>query len=82
MSFLIESTTWECWSGASHPDRSVAKDPRSERPPGVPGVAQWVKNLTSILASLSGLRIQRCGELLHRSQIRLRSGVAVAVAVV
>ena len=31
-------------------------------------------------ASLSGLRIQRCGELLCRSQMQLRSGVAMAVA--
>ena len=30
-------------------------------------------------ASLSGLRIQHCHELRHRSQVQLRSGVAVAV---
>ena len=32
------------------------------------------------LASLSGLRIWRCGELWYRLQSRLRSGIAVAVA--
>ena len=31
------------------------------------------------LASLSGLRIQHCRELWCRSQLQLRSGVAVAV---
>ena len=31
------------------------------------------------LASLSGLRIRRCCELWHRSQMRLRCGIAVAV---
>ena len=35
----------------------------------------WVRSL----ASLSGLRIQRCHELWCRSQTRLRSGMAVAV---
>ena len=38
----------------------------------------WVRSL----ASLSGLRIRRCWELWCRSQTRLRSGVAMAVAVV
>ena len=45
----------------------------------------WVKNLTSvledsglILASLSGLSIQHCCKPQHRSQVRLKSGVAVA----
>ena len=54
---------------------------------GVPVVAQQVKNLTSIhedvgsvLALLSGLRIQRCRELQQRSQMQLRSGIVVAVA--
>jgi len=32
------------------------------------------------LASLSGLRIHRCGELWYRSQTRLGSHIAVAVA--
>ena len=31
------------------------------------------------LASLSGLRIQHCHKLQHRSQMRLGSGIAVAV---
>ena len=31
------------------------------------------------LASLSGLRIRRCCELWHRLQMRIRSGIAVAV---
>ena len=34
------------------------------------------------LASLGGLSIQRCLELWYRSQMRLRSGVGVAAAVV
>ena len=38
----------------------------------------WVRSL----ASLSGLRICRCRELWYRSQMWLRSCVAVAVAVV
>ena len=47
---------------------------------GVPVVAQWVKNLTSIykwfrsLASLNQLRIWRCHELW------LKSGIAKALA--
>ena len=53
---------------------------------GGPIVAQWVKSLTSILlrmwiqslASLSGLRILSCHKLLCRSQMLLRSCVAVA----
>ena len=50
-------------------------------------MAQWVKNpasthedVGSILASLSGLRIQHCSKFWCRSQMRLGSGVAVAVA--
>ena len=53
---------------------------------GVPAVAQRVKNLTGIqedegliLASLSGLRIQDCCKLQHRSQMWLGSGAAMAV---
>ena len=53
---------------------------------GVPIVAQqYQAQLASTrmqvrsLASLSGLRIQRCYELWCRSQMQLRSGVAVAV---
>ena len=51
-------------------------------------MAQWEMNLTSIhedrtqvqsLASLSGLRTWCCHELCCRSQMRLRSGVAVAM---
>ena len=55
--------------------------------PGVPVVAQWVKNLASIyemwvqsLFSLGGLRIWCCYELWCRSQVRLGSCVAMAVA--
>ena len=55
--------------------------------PGVPVVAQQVKNLTSnhkdagsIPGSLSGLRIWRCCELWCSSKMWLRAGVAVAVA--
>ena len=54
---------------------------------GVPVVAQWLTNLTGTmrlrvrsLALLSGLRIQRCCDLLCRLQTQLRSGVAVALA--
>ena len=35
----------------------------------------WLRSLTS----LSGLRIQRCCELCCRSEMQLRSGIAVAV---
>ena len=55
---------------------------------GAPVMAQHVKpNIVSMrmqvqsLASLSGLRIQCCRKLWHRSHVRLRSSVAVAVAV-
>ena len=55
---------------------------------GVPIVAQRVKDRTFVsmrirvgsLARLSGLRVQRCCKLWHRLQMRLRSGVALAVA--
>ena len=50
-------------------------------------MAQWLANPASIhedyvpsLASLSGLGIWRCGELWRRSQTRLGSGIAVALA--
>ena len=53
---------------------------------GVPVVAEWKTNLTSIredagliLALLSGLRIRHCLELWWRLQPRIRSDVAVAV---
>ena len=53
---------------------------------GVPIVAQWkrirlgtMRLWVQSLASLGGLRIQHCGELWCRSQIQVRSGVAVAV---
>ena len=47
-------------------------------------MAQWVKNLPGVckvqfLVLLSGLRIWHCCKLRHRLQMRLRSGVAVAV---
>ena len=49
-------------------------------------MAQWLMNLTrnhevagSSLASLSGLRIQRCCELCCSLQTWLGSGIAVAV---
>ena len=49
---------------------------------GVPDVAQRLTNLTSIHedASLSRLRIRHCRELWCRSQMRLGSSVAMAVA--
>jgi len=53
---------------------------------GVPIVAQWLTNPTSIhedsgliLALLSGLRIWHCHELWYSLQTRLGSRVAVAV---
>ena len=52
---------------------------------GVPVVAYRVKNLIFMrmwvqsLASLNGLRIWHCCKLSHRSQMRLRLGVAGAV---
>ena len=44
-------------------------------------MAQEVKKLTWVpsLALLSGLRTQHCHKLRHRSQMGLRSGMAVAV---
>jgi len=63
----------------------LLKPRRKELCAGVPVVAQWVMNLTSIhedmvqsLVSLRGLRIWHCHELWCRSQTRLRSCVAVA----
>ena len=52
---------------------------------GVPIVAQWVMNLTSIhevqsLTLLSGLRIQHSCELWCMLQMQLSYGIAVAVA--
>ena len=54
---------------------------------GVPIVAQQVTNLTSVqedVGSIPGLaqwlRIWHCHKLWHRSQMRIESGVAVAVA--
>ena len=54
---------------------------------GVPILAQWkriqlgtMRLLVQSLASLSGLRIQRCYELWCRSKARLRSQVAVGLA--
>ena len=54
-------------------------------------MTQWVKNChgvcedvtfceDEVLASLSGLKIQCCHELQCRSQMQLRSGIAVALA--
>ena len=54
---------------------------------GVPIMAQWkeiwlasMRTQVRSLASLNGLRIQRCQGLWCRSQTRLGSGIAVAVA--
>ena len=45
-------------------------------------MAQQLTNLTSVHGDAGlipgGLRIQRCHELWHRSQMQLESGVAVA----
>ena len=55
--------------------------------PGVPVVAQrkrirlgTMRFLVRSLASLNVLRIRGCGELWCRSQTRLESGIAVALA--
>ena len=54
---------------------------------GVPVVAQWLTNLTSIHEDvgfipglLSGLKIWCCSELWYRLQMGFGSGIAVAVA--
>ena len=58
----------------------------SEKEIGVPVMVQWkgirlgtMRLQVQSLALLSELSIQRCYELWYRSQMRLRSGVAVAV---
>ena len=43
--------------------------------PDVVSVRLWVQSL----ASLSGLRIQHCHKLQHKSQMWLRSGVVMSV---
>ena len=60
---------------------------KKEKRKGVPLMAQWKQILLASmrtqvqpLTSLSGLRIRRCSELWCRSQMRLKSGIAVAVA--
>ena len=65
------------------------KDTGQEECQGVPVMVQQKQILLETmrlrvrsLALLSGLRIQHCHELWCRSQMQLRSGVAVAVAVV
>ena len=65
----------------------MENDGRQEYKSGVPVAAQWKRNwLASMrmqvrsLALLSGLRIHHCCELWCRSQTRLRSHIAVAVA--
>ena len=62
---------------------------KTPRKPGVPVVAQrkwiWLVSMrmrVQSLALLSGLRTRCCHELWYRSQIWLRSGVAVAVALI
>ena len=54
---------------------------------GVPVMAQWkqiqlgaMRFRVQTLASLSGLRIQCCHDLWYRSQMKLESGIAVALA--
>ena len=54
---------------------------------GVPVVAQWKRiqlgtmgSCVRSLALISGLRIQHCHELWCRSQMQLKSDVAMAVA--
>ena len=62
--------------------RVILKGGIKLQPQGVPGVAPWVKMRMWVqsLASLSVFRI-RCGsKLWHRSQRRLGSRVAMAVA--
>ena len=68
--------------------KSQEKDTGQEECQGVPVMVQKQILLETMrlrvrtLSLLSGLRIQHCHELWCRSQMQLRSGVAVDVAVV
>ena len=72
---------------ATEKQQQLRKKKQKKQDPGTPAVARsGVRNRTSVqegvglsLALLSGLRIQRCPELWCRWQMRLGSGVAVAV---
>ena len=75
-----------CRGRGAGPSQQRARASTLEGWEGVPLVAQWkrirlgtMKLRVRSLASLSGLRIWHCRELWCRSQMRLRSCVAVAV---
>ena len=64
----------------NHQAHRTSQKPKFRILLGVPSVAQWSKRMRVLsLASLRGLRIQRCQELWCRSQTQLRSCVVVAV---
>jgi len=84
----IRPLAWEFpyATGMALSKRHVAeKKKKKKKGIGVPVMAQWLTNLRTMrlqvrsLALLSGLRIQRCGELWCRSQTWLGSCIAVAL---
>ena len=75
-----------CLGQTGHSQR-VGDCPQTKLIPGLPVVAQWkrirlgtLRFQVRSLASLSGLSIGHCCELWRRSQMQLRSGIAVAAA--
>ena len=85
---LLEASTCDVVWPAHHLFNILARNITSQNTNlGVPVVVQqkriWLGTTrlqVQSLALLSELRIRRCGELWYRSQTRLGSGVAVAVA--
>ena len=86
-SSLAASVKWKVHiHQASQENKKMARNGESEGPGGVPVVAQWkqtqlvsLRTWVQSLALLSELRIQHCHELWCSLQMRLGSGVVVAV---